>query len=819
MHGSAFGGLRLAVRRIRLAPGFSAVAVLSLGLGIGGATAIFSLVEGILLEPLAYRQSERLVLVREVNPALQHLYPALPANLNHFKLWRAKSRSTAGMAAFSGREVTLAGGGAPAEMVDGARTSVDLLAVLGVEPRAGRWFLPAEEAPGHDRVVVIADSLWHRRFGAAPGVLGQAVTLDGTTCTVIGILSPSFRFPRRLELGPLAHLGDRVEVFRPLGEVQEQVGWGGDYDYNVIARLRPGVSPAQARAELDLLESAIDRGQQLHQNLSAAVQPLREVIASPVRSGLYALLAGVGVLLAIVCVNLANLVVARASGRSRELSIRLALGASTAALVRELLAETLLLAGAGGLLGAAAARVALRFVATASSINLPRLDEVGLDGRVLLFAFVLALVCGLITGLVPALRLAALDPQSTLRTESHTITESGRAMRLREILVGCEAGLGTVLLVLAGLLAGSVVRLLHVDRGWSEEQAVAVRLRATYPEREQRAAFFTRVLEEMRALPGTRQAALVSRVPLTGESNVNGIQLEGADRAAVDPGSQQAIEINVRFVSSGYFAALGIPLLHGRAITEDDGDGAGRAVTVVSAGLAAKLWPGREPVGRRFSTGAGVGTVEVIGVVKDVHNGRLDQGPTLIAYVPWQRGQAGSADLVLRTAAPPGTVMRLMRQRIAAIDPAIAVPQARTMADVVAEATARWRFEMQLVGGFALTALLLAALGIYGVVAFGVAQRRAEIGIRIALGAGFASVTSLVVGSGLRPVLLGVAAGLPAAVASAWLLRSVLFGVSAADPLVLAAVALTLPAVGLAACLLPAIDAVRTDPAAVLRAS
>jgi hypothetical protein len=273
--------------------------------------------------------------------------------------------------------------------------------------------------------------------------------------------------------------------------------------------------------------------------------------------------------------------------------------------------------------------------------------------------------------------------------------------------------------------------------------------------------------------------------------------------------SRRALELQVG-------ATLGIPVVRGRALVEDD---ARRAVTVVSAGLAAKLWPGREPVGRRFSTGSGVGKVEVIGVVKDVHNARLDQGPTLIAYVPWQRGPARSGDLVLRTAAPPDTVMQLVRRRIAAIDPAIAVPQLRTMADVVSEATARWRFEMQLVGAFAVTALLLAALGIYGVVAFGVAQRRAEIGVRIALGAGFARVISLVVESGLRPVLLGVAAGLPAAVAGAWLLRSVLFGVSAADPLILAAVGSTLPLVALAACLLPAIDALRTDPAAVLRAT
>jgi predicted permease len=804
--------LRYAVRRLLLARGFSLVALLSLALGIGAATAIFSLVEAAVLRPLAYREPERLVFVREVVPRLQAVYPTVPVNIQHFKLWREQARSLQAMAAFVADAATLTGGAGEPERLDAAEVSANLFSLLGVRLQAGRAFLPGEERPGRNRVVVVTDRLWRRRFAASPSLVGGSVDLDGVPHTVVGILPPSFRFPHKDDLGPLAALGERVELFRPLGTVGE--GWQGDYDYAVVARLVPGASPRRARAELDLLEDRIVEERQVAPGLHVTVRPLQEVMAGSARNGLYALLAGVGLLVLIVCVNLANLVLARSAGRAREISIRLALGASRASLVREVCLETLLLAAAGGLAGTLGAAGALRAFVAAAPVDIPRLDEVGLDGWALLFALALSLGCGLLAGLLPARRIAAADPQGTLRAESGTATGSRQALRLRAALVGCEVALSAMLLVLAALLASSLFRLLGVDKGFSAERAVAVGLRAQYPSPERRIGFFERTLEQVRAIPGVRSAAFVSRLPLTGESNVNHLQLEGGDQEALDPASHEPIEINVRFVGADYFATLGIPLLRGRAIAAGDRE---RPVAVVSARLAAKVWPGRDPIGRKFSTGSGVGTAEVIGVVKDVHGARLEQGVTLMAYVPyWRRGLA-SGEVVVRTALSPSAIMAPLRRRIRAIDPAAAVGRLRTMAEIVAESVSQRRFQAQLAGGFAVAALLLAALGIYGVVSYGVAQRRTEIGVRMALGARLLSVVRLVLGRGLRPVLLGLAAGLAAAIACGRLVQALLFGVAATDPLLLAGVALTLAAIAGAACLLPALDAARTDPASVLR--
>ncbi len=804
--------IRFAFRRLARARLWSGVAVASLALGIGAAAAIFSLVNGTLLAPLAYREPDRLVFVREVVAELRAVYPTLPVNIQHFRFWRDHAQTCGQMAAFVSGSATLTGGGQP-EVLDIAEVTSGLFSVLGVQPRFGRSFLAGEEQPGRNRVVVITDRLWRHRFGASPAI-GATLALDGVPHTVVGILPASFRFPHRDDLGPLARLGERVDVFRPLGQTEE--GWGGDYDFSVVARLRSGITVPQARAELNLLEAGIDQEHRLGEQLQAMVRPLQEVMAAPVRAGLVALLAGVGLLLLIVCVNLANLVLARSSVRARELAIRAAIGASRASLQGEVLIETLTLAVAGGLLGVVAARAALAAFVAAAPVALPRLDEVSVDGRALLFAAALAIVCGLLSGLLPARRIAAADPQGVLRAESLTLSEGRRALRLREALVGCEVGLSSLLLVLAGLLVSSLVHLLQVDRGFSVERAVAVSLQVPHlPTKPERTRFFERTLEQVRALPGVTSAAYVSKLPLTGESNVNQVELEGADRgAALDPVTKVQIEINVRFVSARYFATLGIPLLRGRDVEPGDAD---RDVAVVSARLAAKLWPGRDPIGRRFSTGSGVGKVTVIGVVKDVHGSRLEQGTTLMAYVPyWRRGLAYGS-VVVRTTLPPAGIERAVAGRIRAADPGVAIPAMRTMAELVSEAVAQRRFQMELAAGFALSALLLAALGIFGVVSYGVAQRRTEIGIRMALGGRVAHVVRLVVGGGLRPVVLGLAGGLAAAVPCGRLVQSLLFGISGADPLTMFGVAVVLTTVAAAACLAPALDAARTDAAVVLR--
>jgi putative ABC transport system permease protein len=479
------------------------------------------------------------------------------------------------------------------------------------------------------------------------------------------------------------------------------------------------------------------------------------------------------------------------------------------------LVETLLLAGAGGVLGVIVARAALAVFARTAPVDLPRLDEVQVDGRVWAFAFLLSLACGLFFGLLPALRLSRTDPQTALRGASPNVAGSRRGMHLREWLVSAEVALSTLLLVLAGLLTTSLWNVLHVDRGFTDDRALDVHLQlpARYKDAKDRAAFFGMAADGLRALPGVRAAGVVDAIPLTGESEVNDVTLDGADSSAIDNG-RQVVMINVRFVGPDYFTALGIPLRHGRTIEAGDRD---RSVAVVSERLAAKLWPGQNPLGKGLKTGSRVGRVEVVGVVADVHNAQLDRDPTLIVYVPIWKRVPWTADLVVRSSMAASALPREVRRVLTAIDPGLPAPKMRTMGQLVDETVARRRFQMQVAIGFGVAAMLLAAVGIYGVVAYGIALRRRELGIRMALGARAGQVRRLVLYQGLRPVLLGLAAGVAAALAAGQLVRSLLFGVTASDGLTLAAAAGMLTLVAALACLVPAQAAARIDPARVLR--
>jgi putative ABC transport system permease protein len=805
--------LRFALRTLARAPAFTVVAVLSLALGTGAATALFSLVNTVVLKPLAYREPGKLVMAREVLPALAHIYPSLPVNYEHYRFWREQSRAFEALAVVSPQKAPLVSGGEP-EAVGGAAVSANLFAMLGVEAQLGRTFRPEEEQPSKSGVMVITDGLWRRRFGASPSVVGETVQLDGGyKQTIIGVLPASFRFPKKDDLGSLSRLTDNTEVFQILQSPDN--GWGGDYDYLVLGRLRHGVTRAAANAELNLLEKRIAAEHGLGYALSAQLLPLQEVITSPVKTSLMVLLAAVMLLVLMVCVNLANLLLARASARAREYSLRIALGAGRGRLVVSALVETLLLAGAGGVLGVIVARAALAVFARTAPVDLPRLDEVQVDGRVWAFAFLLSLACGLFFGLLPALRLSRTDPQTALRGASPNVAGSRRGMHLREWLVSAEVALSTLLLVLAGLLTTSLWNVLHVDRGFTDDRALDVHLQlpARYKDAKDRAAFFGMAADGLRALPGVRAAGVVDAIPLTGESEVNDVTLDGADSSAIDNG-RQVVMINVRFVGPDYFTALGIPLRHGRTIEAGDRD---RSVAVVSERLAAKLWPGQNPLGKGLKTGSRVGRVEVVGVVADVHNAQLDRDPTLIVYVPIWKRVPWTADLVVRSSMAASALPREVRRVLTAIDPGLPAPKMRTMGQLVDETVARRRFQMQVAIGFGVAAMLLAAVGIYGVVAYGIALRRRELGIRMALGARAGQVRRLVLYQGLRPVLLGLAAGVAAALAAGQLVRSLLFGVTASDGLTLAAAAGMLTLVAALACLVPAQAAARIDPARVLR--
>ena len=805
--------LRFAVRTLARTPGFTLVAVLSLALGTGAATALFSLVDTVVLKPLAYREPGRLVFIREVIPPLAHIYPTLPVNIQHLRFWQEQSRSFDSLTAVNGGSSRLSTGD-ETEVVGGAWVTANLFDALGVEAQLGRTFQPGEDQPGKGKVVVITDGLWRRRFGASREFVGQSIRLDGAQYLVVGVLPASFRFPRGGDLGSLSRLADRTEFFVPLRGVNP--GWGGDYDYPVFGRLGRGVTPAAGIAELNLLEGRIAKEHQLDAGLHVQVRPLQEVMGAPVRTSLAVLLTAVLLLVLIVCVNLANLLLARGNARAKEFSLRIALGASRGRLLVSALVETLLLAAAGGVLGLVATRAALNAFVHWAPVEVPRIDEVRIDGRVVVFAFGLSLLCGLLFGLLPALRLSRADPQNALRAGSHSISGSRHGLRLRECLVGAEVSLSTLLLVLAGLLVSSLWHVLHVDRGFSADRALEVRvsLPSRYGKVEDRAAFFDLAAARLRALPGVRAVATASRVPLTGESNVNSVKLEGGDDGALDPVTRQLVMVNVRFIGQDYFNALGIPLLHGRAIEASDRD---RKVAVVSGRLADKLWPGQNPLGKVLSSGSGVDHAEVVGVVGDVHSTQLEHDPTLLIYIPFWKFAYQVSGLVVRSSADSGVLPAEVRRTLLSIDSGIPAPKMRTMGDLVSESVAGRRFQMDVAVAFAVSALLLAALGIYGVVAYGITLRRRELGIRIALGARAGQVRRMVVWQGLRPVVFGLASGMLVALAAGRLIRSLLFGVSATDEWTLGTITAVLAAVAVLACLLPAHAVARIDPAGVLR--
>lgn len=805
--------LRFAVRTLVRTPAFTVVAILSLALGIGASTALFSLVNAVVLKPLAYREPGRLVLVREVVPALAHIYPTLPTNIQHFRFWQEQARSFDSLAALSSGESMLLMGG-ETEVIGGASISASLFDTLGVQPQMGRTFLPGEDQPGKSQVVIITDGLWRRRFGASPTIVGQNIQLSGGKFLVVGVLPASFHFPKNNDLGPLTRLAERTEYFLPLGQVLQ--GWGGDYDYVVFGRLRQGVPQSQGLAELNRLEKRIAKEHQLDAGLHVQVRPLQEVISSPVRTSLAVLLSAVLLLVLIVCVNLANLLLARGNARAREFSLRIALGASRGRLLVSALVETVLLACAGGLLGLVAARSALTLFARTAPVDLPRIDEVQIDGRVLAFAFALSLFCGLLFGLLPALRLSLSDPQNALRGGSHTSSGSRQGLHLREWLVGAEVSLSTLLLVLAGLLVSSLWHVLRVERGFAYDRALEVRLSlpSRYRSNQDRAGVFDLAVERLRAIPGVRAAAVASRVPLTGESNVNHVVVQGADDGALDPVTRQLVMINVRFIGRDYFSALGIPLLRGRAIEDADRE---RNVAVVSVGLATKLWPGQNPLGKVLSSGSGVNNAEVVGVVADVHGTQLERDPTLIVYVPYWKSAFQVSRLVVRSSADSHTLPEDVRRVIQSIDSGIPAPKMRTMGEIVAESVTGRRFQMDVAVAFAVAALLLAALGIYGVVAYGITLRRRELGIRIALGARAGQVRRLVVWQGLRPVALGLGCGMVVALAAGRLIRSLLFGISATDGWTLVTISVALASIATLACLMPAHAVAKIDPAGVLR--
>ncbi|MGA7412906.1 MAG: ABC transporter permease [Bryobacteraceae bacterium] len=803
--------LSFGLRQLRRSPGFTSIAILTLALGIGANTAIFSVVNTALLRPLSYSDPHQLYLVKEIVPQLAKFYPLMDANLPDFRIWRQQVRSFADVAVAEPASADLTQAGEP-EVIHGVRASSNILAVLGLQPALGRAFRPEEDEPGRGRVVILTDGFWRRRFQGDPSVLGRTLTLDGAPHEIVGVLPASLRFPAALG-GGSGRLQDFLQPLNGLRPYERDLI--GEFDFAAVARLKPGVTPDQALAELNLVQAQIAKQANTGVDLRAALVPLQAEVVGPSRRGLIFLLSAVGAVLLIVCANLASLLLARVPGRLREAAIRTALGASRPRILRHMLTETLLLSVAGGMAGIWIAGIAVGWLVRMAPTNIPRLDEVRLDPRVLIFAVGISLCTGILFGLLPALRVIRAEPLDVLKAAASAHTEGRRTRLLRECLVGLEVGLASGLLLLAGLLTASLAKTLNVNAGFSVEDILVSGVdlpELSYPQPAARLRFCDRVLHELKNLPGVRAAGWVNIPPLAGQGSVTGITLPGAQANAEQPVA------NYRSVSPDYFSATGIPLLQGKAFSPID---RGRKVVIVSQTVADRFWPGRNPIGQICITQwDGDVPSEVIGVVGDVRTVRLEETPLMMVYVPdWFNSISvpSSPSFIIRTSAEAGSSVAAVRALIHKIDPNVPITAIRPMSQVVSESVDARRFQMSLALTFALSSLLLAALGIFGVVSYSVQQRRQELGIRTALGADLDDLLRMVLRQGMAPVLLGLAGGLIAAAFAGRFISSLLFGVTPYDPLTISAIAVIVTAVALLACYVPARRAMCLDPMVALR--
>jgi len=810
--GDLWQDVRYGLRTMLKQPVFTGVAVLVLALGIGGNTAIFSLVNAILLRQLPFRHPEQLVWVSARRPEPGKY----PFTLPDFIDYRDQNQSLAGVAAFANWSANLTDRGDP-ERLQGLRISANAFEMLGVEAVVGRALLPADDTPGQERVVVLSHGLWQRRFGADPQIVGKTLTLNGASYTVVGVLPPQCFLPiRDTELAiPLAPDAD------PWRGVRTSVNF-----LRALARLKPGVTREQAEADLTGVAQRLRRQYPVAnaQKLGVTLSPMHEEVVANFRLALWVLLAAVGVVLLMTCVNLANLALARAVARHREMAIRTALGATRGRLVQQLATESLLLAGLGGAAGLLLALYGIDLLLALSPASLPRAVEVGVDFRVLGFTLALALLAGVLFGLGPAWQATRLNLNDQLKESGRGGAGGARQSRARGLLVVSEIALSSVLLVGAGLLVKSFLRLQAVNPGFEAENVLVVRLslpKAQYPNREAAAAFYEKLRPRLESLPGVETVGVVSALPLSGVQASIPFTIEGRASAP-----DEALRADYRLVSTGYFRALRIPVLAGRELNGRD-TAQTSSVALISQSLAHRYWPNRNPLGAHLridDNDQGPRPVEIVGVVGDVKHLSLDGEPAPHIYLPIHQTHedavvwlTNNQYWLLRTAVDPLSLSAAVRREIQAVDRGVPASSIRTMEQYLADSVAPRRFNLWLLTVFAGAALVLAGTGLYGVISCGVAQRRREIGIRMALGAQAGDVLKLVIGQGMAMTLGGVALGLVAALGLTRLMKSLLFSLSATDPPTFLVTAFLLTFVALLACWIPARRAMKVDPMVALR--
>jgi putative ABC transport system permease protein len=812
--------LRFGLRILRKSPGFTAVAVLTLTLGIGANTAIFSVVNAVLLSPLPYVNAHRLMLVKELLPNLS----AEPFNvsgpdiaeiqkLNHvfegvggFRVWTYE---------FSGR-------GAPAR-VTANRISSDLFDVLGVEPVVGRVFEPQEEEFGH-QVVILSYGFWQRQFGGQHNILGQTLNLDRKPYTIVGVMSQSFVFPL-----PGMLQGVAADLWVPLGLSREELAdFGDNFSYTVLGKLRPGVQPGQVNADLQLvaqgvLESYQQWAREARQplgdfRLGMVSLPLRDEVTGPLTPMLLMLLGAAGFVLLIACVNVANLLMMRSVGRQKEMAVRLAIGAGRLRLLRQFLVEGMLLALTGGGLGLALAVWLKDVLAAHMPANIPQFHAIGLDWTVLLFSFLLVTLAGLAFSVLPTLWASRTDFNPSLQESGRGHSQGPEHQRLRAAFVIVEVALSVMLLVGAGLLVRSFQRVLGTNPGFRPEHVLTASIDlppTEYSQDEKVASFYKQLMEKLRQTPGIAAAGGSTDLPLLG-GWTHAFTVEGYQPP---PGPQLSL-CNHSVIYGDYLQAMGIPLLLGRNFTELDGPKSTH-VLIVSESLAKKYWPGQDPLGKRLKWGPPESAdpwLTVVGIVGDVKQGPLETAADAHTYESYaQLGAPLSLRVAVRGQADPAGLTADIRSVVRGLDPQLALGNVRTMDEVISRSTASRRFSLVLVGSFAALALVLAAIGIYAVLAYSVVRRTHEIGVRMALGARGGDVVRLVLGQGLRVAAIGIVFGVAGALGLTRFLRTLLYEVQPTDPLTFAAVLLLLVSIAAAASYLPVRRAMRVDPMVALR--
>ncbi len=798
--------LRYGLRMLAKHPGFTAIAVITLALGIGANTAIFGVVNAVLLKPLPYPDPERLVVIWETEPSGPgELFPDTGPD---FLDWQARNHVFEGMAAITVSGATLTGTGEPVQL-RGLDISPNVFQVLGFQPLQGRTFTPDEGPSGHNRVVILSYALWQGAFGAQEGLVGKKITLDGEAYDVVGIMPKSLRFP--------AIWGREPQFWKPI--TLDAPDWKrdrGNHWFWVLARMKKEVSLGKAAAEMEVLSDQITK-ENPHTNagVTARLRSLHDQLTHNVRPTLLVLFAAVGFMLLIACVNVANLLLTKSFGRSREIAIRMAIGSNRARLVRQLLTESILLFLLGGVAGLAVGFAAMKLLVNAApSGYLPDVMSIHLDLRVFAFTFLVTFVTGALAGLVPAFQASRVNFNDTLKESSSTVAAPhGMA---RRVLTAAEIALALVMLIGAGLALNSLVRLLGVDLGFDPRNVVTARIplpEKRYPKEAQQAAFYQSLLERVRALPGVISASAADHLPLNGMSN-GVVYIEGQPPPK-DMWSSPLVWWCP--VMPDYFRTLRIPILHGRDFAQSDTPDA-PLVAIINETMARRFWPEQDAVGRHFKhSPEDKKWITVAGVVGDVREGGIDHPPMPEAYFPESQNTSPYLALVVRTATEPLSQVPAIRTAVHGLDKDLPLIEVQALLEMVSDSSREYRFLSLLLGLFAAIGLVLASVGIYGVVSHSVAQRTREIGVRIAFGANFGNVIAMVLGEGLKLVLVGIAAGIAGALALTRYLANLLFGVRPTDPVTFAAVTALMALVALCACYIPARRAATLDPVLALR--